>query len=249
MSKVRILIVEDEIIIAQEMKHHLEGQGYAVSSIACSADEAKRALEMFRLDLILIDINLKGEEDGIALAGHVNDSYQLPFIFISSLIDKETVDRATITRPAAYLVKPYNASELFIAIDMALYCYEKNQTAEFNRTENLEDQSHYLLNDHIFIKDNYRFERVNFKDILWIKAESSYVRFHTSARSFLLTTDTLKSFLLKIQVPFLQRVHRSFAVNIGKIDALEGNRLYIGSDEIPIGKNYLGIVQDQLRFL
>lgn len=249
MAKVRILIVEDEMLIAQELRSQLEHQGYEVAALAKDGVEARRALEMYRLDLILLDIKLKGPEDGISVAHHINKTYQLPIIFISSLTDKSTIAQAKEARPSAYLVKPYNPAELFIAIDMALHRSEMGTFAKDIINKPSDKSSHYLLNEHIFIKDKYRFERVEFQEILWLKAEGSYVMVKTPDKIYLLTTDTLKSFLEKIQAPHLFRVHRSFAVNIHRIDALEGNRLFIGPEEIPIGKNYHSAIQGQLRLL
>lgn len=249
MGKVRILIVEDEFMVAEELQHQLTEQGYEVLANVDNSIDAKRALHVFQLDLVLIDIRLKGEEDGITLANHVKDHYRIPIIFISSLTDQPTIARARLCQPAAYLVKPYNQSELFIAIDMALFNFESRLTAQHGLPVHEHDNLLYHVNDHIFIKDKYRFVRIESGDILWLKAEGSYVDIITTARNHLITTETLKSFMDKAQFPNLFRVHRSYAVNIGKINGMEGNRLFIDQQEIPIGKNYHASLLEQLRIL
>ena len=249
MSGIRVLIIEDELLVAQELKMQLAAQGYEVLDTVDNATDAKRALRIYQLDLVLVDIKLRGEEDGIDIAGHINEAYGLPLIFISSLIDNETIKRARACRPAAYLVKPYNVAELFIAIDMALYNHESGHIAHPNDEQNGSEASHYLLNQHVFIKDKHRFERVELKSILWLKAEGSYVNIATDKKEYLITTETLKSFLAKLKTDMLERVHRSFAVNLQHVEALEGFRLIIKGEEIPIGKNFLQSIQQKLRFL
>lgn len=248
MSKVRILIIEDELLVAEEMSNMLSSHGYSVLEIVDNTNDARRALEMYQLDILLIDIKLKGEENGISLAKHVSTAYSLPVIFITSFIDPETVNKAIEAKPSAYLVKPYNHKELRIAISIALDNFQNNKISSSHESSESLD-SHYLLNQHIFIKDKHRLERVDFEDILWMKAESSYVNVATEKKEYLLTSDTLGSFLERVNCEWMLRVHRSFAVNTHKIEAIDGNRLSLNSIYIPIGKNYKSAVKQHLNIL
>lgn len=249
MSGVRILIIEDELLVAEQLKNTLITQGYEVLDIVDNAADAKRALMVYQLDIVLIDIKLRGEEDGISIAQHINQQHRLPIIFISSLIDQETVDRAKVCKPSAYLVKPYNASELYIALNMALFNFESSLVANPLSQQAPSQNDHYLINEHIFVRDKHRFERINIEDVLWLKAESSYVSIVTESKGYLLTTETLKSFLDKVSSRLLQRVHRSYAVNLQKVEAIEGNRLFVGEKEIPVSKNQLPELQAHFKFL
>ena len=248
MSKVRILIVEDELLVAEEMANKLKSRDFSVLEICESATSARHSLEIYQIDLLLIDIKLKGEEDGISLAKWVNQNYSIPVIFITSLVDSETIEMAVKARPSAYLVKPYNYRELEIAINMALYNFENKYVAQRENAVEI-DNSHFLSNQHIFIKDKHRLERVELSEILWLKAESSYVSIHTSKKDYLLTSDTLGSLMERIKAPHLLRIHRSFAANMNKIQALEGNLLCLKNAKIPIGKNYRSMVKQHLRIL
>ena len=182
MPNIRTLIIEDELLTAMELKQSLEAQGYDVLDVVDNGTDAKRALKIYQLDIVLIDIRIKGEEDGISIAQHINEEHGLPIIFITSLIDAETVERAKVCHPAAYLVKPYNASELFIAMDMALFNFQAGRIANPLNPTLSPDKEHYQLNDYVFIKDKYRFERIALADILWLKAESSYVKIVTQEK-------------------------------------------------------------------
>ena len=247
MANTRILIIEDELLTAAELKQNLEDQGYDVLAVVDNAVDAKRALKVYQLDIVLIDIRLKGDEDGISIARHINEKHGLPIIFISSLIDEATIDQAKVCQPAAYLVKPYNASELFIAMDMALFNFQNGHIANPLKPQQAPDQEHYQLKDYVFIKDKFRFERLALKEILLLKAESSYVQIVTAKKKYLLTTETLGSFMDKIQYSQLMRVHRSYAINIDQLEGFMGNRVYIGENEIPVGKSYHKALQDLLR--
>lgn len=248
MSKVRILIVEDELLIAKGMANSLEKAGYSVLEIVDNTTDARRALEMYQLDVILVDIKLKGSEDGVSLANFINTSYQLPLIFITSHTDTSTIDKALCAKPSAFLVKPYNERELQISIDMALYNYSTARIANQLHSE-LPSESHYLVNQHVFVKDNHRFERLEYADILWMKAESSYVSITTKLKNYLLTSDTLGSMLEKIDCSSLLRVHRSYAVNINMVKAIDGNKLSIDTENIPIGKNYRSTIKQNFNIL
>ena len=249
MANTRILIIEDELLTAQELKQNLEDQGYDVLDIVDNATDAKRALKVYQLDIVLIDIRLKGDEDGISIARHINEKHGLPVIFISSLIDEATIERAKVCQPAAYLVKPYNASELFIAMDMALFNYQNGRIANPLRPQEAPGQEHYQLKEYVFIKDKHRFERIALSDILWLKAESSYVQIATAKKKYLLTTETLGSFLDKIQYNQMMRIHRSYAINVQHLEGFMGNRVYVAEEEIPVGKSYHKALHELIRTL
>jgi len=142
-SKASILIVEDEIIIAQDLKANLQQAGYTVHS---PADTAKKALEMvrhFKPDLALVDIVLKGDMDGIMLAKQITAIHDIPIIFTSAYSDLRTRDRAKITRPFGYLLKPYNYKEVYTVIEMALYRHMTDQKL-MEQAQQYQNKLHHL---------------------------------------------------------------------------------------------------------
>ncbi|MBI4552732.1 MAG: response regulator [Candidatus Latescibacteria bacterium] len=120
----KILIVEDESITAKYIQHLLERFGYEVPGIAASGEEALRKTEDTQPDLILMDIGLKGKMDGIATAEQIHDRFIVPFVYLTAYSDDQTLQRAKITAPFGYLLKPFQEKELEITIAMALYKYE-----------------------------------------------------------------------------------------------------------------------------
>ena len=121
MERAQILIVEDELIVAKEIESDLRGFGYSVAGIARSADTAFIAIASSHPDLILMDIKLNGQIDGIQTAEQVMLRYDIPVIFISAFSDETTLQRAKETAPFGYLLKPFEPKELHTTIEMALY--------------------------------------------------------------------------------------------------------------------------------
>ena len=121
MAAASILIVEDEIIIARELEVRLLGLGYEVAGIASSAGEAMALAEQTQPHLVLMDIVLKGEMDGIEAAGAISLRWEIPIIYLTAYADQATLQRAQITEPYGYIIKPFSERELHANIEIALY--------------------------------------------------------------------------------------------------------------------------------
>ena len=143
----KILIVEDEFIIAQDLKMILEKLHYQVTGIALSESEAMQCLRQSRPDLVLLDIQLQGEKTGIDIARMLNRRYQIPFVFISSFSDERTISLVKETNPLGYILKPFDDREIYIAVELCLFKAENERLAvqndylneEINRYHNFED--------------------------------------------------------------------------------------------------------------
>jgi len=144
MSKLRILIVEDEPVIAENISMYLDNADFEVSGIAYDSLEAKDQLITNTPDAAILDVNLESDEDGIDIAGYINEKLQLPFLFLTSYSDKETLERAKKVKPSGYIVKPFNEKTLLASLEIAI----SNFTAEKNHSLpplSLEKINNYLL--------------------------------------------------------------------------------------------------------
>jgi two-component system cell cycle sensor histidine kinase/response regulator CckA len=121
MNTIRILVVEDEIIIAMEIKDRLNKLGYKVSSVVSSGEEAIKKITEKASDLVLMDIMLEGKMDGVEAAEHIRKRFDIPVIYLSAYSDNTTLERAKITEPFGYILKPFDERELHTAIEIALY--------------------------------------------------------------------------------------------------------------------------------
>ena len=124
MSKVKILIVEDENIVAMHIKHKVESLGYQVTAITPSGEEAMEQVAKSSPDLVLMDIVLKGQMDGIETAKKIRDAYDIPVVYLTAYSDESTLKRAKIAEPFGYLIKPFEDRELHSAIEVALYKHD-----------------------------------------------------------------------------------------------------------------------------
>ncbi|MCB0667313.1 MAG: response regulator transcription factor [Saprospiraceae bacterium] len=127
MSSIRVLVVEDEPLIAEDIRETLDNIDFEVSGVAYDSDVALQQLATNTPDIVLLDVNLGSELDGIDIAQLINKKYQIPFIYLTSYADRGTVDRAKHTRPMGYIVKPFDERDLFTTLEIALHNYSQSQ--------------------------------------------------------------------------------------------------------------------------
>jgi len=120
-NEVSVLIVEDEPLIAENIAHYLNNEDFSVCGIAYDDEEALMFLENSHPDIAILDINLGAETTGIDLAGLINRKYQLPFVFLTSYADRETIESAKKVLPWGYIVKPFNGKTLKATMEIALF--------------------------------------------------------------------------------------------------------------------------------
>ncbi len=132
MPSFRILVVEDESIVAMDIKHRLESMGYIVPAITSSGEEAVKKAAETNPDLVLMDIVLKGEMDGIDAAQQIKDTLDIPVVYLTAYSDERTLKRAKITGPFGYIIKPFEDRELHSAIEVALYKHEMESKLKEN---------------------------------------------------------------------------------------------------------------------
>lgn len=148
-SALRILIVEDETIVALDMRCRLEGFGYQICGIAATGSLAIQLADTHRPDLVLMDIKLKGEMDGIEASGFIRRLYKVPILFVTAFTDDETLNRVKNISSYGYIVKPYNERELRITIELALSKFEYEcgiLQAQATAEENDRAKSRFLSN-------------------------------------------------------------------------------------------------------
>jgi DNA-binding NarL/FixJ family response regulator len=120
MSAIKVLIVEDEPLIARNIAMYLRNNDFEVSGIAHDPSDALYQLKWNSPDFAILDINLESDQDGIYVAEQINSQYFIPFIFLSSYSDRESLERAKKTKPFGYLVKPFNEKTLYTTIEIAM---------------------------------------------------------------------------------------------------------------------------------
>lgn len=252
-TQVQILLIEDEAVLALDLCDTLETEGYRVVGTARSGT---RALELFRqhpIDLVLCDIHIQGEWDGIETATRLRAIRPVPLIYLTALAEPATLERALQTGPAAYLSKPVTVIGLRAAITLALERFalssqEPDEEAAPPATERepFTRDTILQLDNHVFIRDNYQFVRVPLTQILLLEADNTYTALLTTARKYALRLP-LSTVLKRLQVPGLVRVHRSYAVNIEHVEAFSDSDITVAGRSIPLGRQYKEQFLQQFR--
>jgi DNA-binding LytR/AlgR family response regulator len=244
MEKIQVLIVEDELIIAEDMKEMLRELQYHVIGIASDFEEAGKILSSCVPDIALLDIHLQGNEDGITLALAIRERFDIPVVFRSSYSDRKTVERAKQARPEGYIVKPFTKEDLFTSIEIAIFNHAKNR--QIQPSVERSDEESVILKDHIFIRKDYMLIKIKFEDLMWIKSELNYLELHCQDNKHLVRS-TLKEFVDKLPSDIFLQVHKSFCINTGHITAIDHSHIWVKKNRIPIGRSYLEPVKKALR--
>ncbi len=222
MTKTKILIVEDEILIADTIQRYLEREGYEIIGIAISYEEAIQLFKRGQPDLALIDIRLNGIKTGLNFANFLAGQTQaIPFIYLTSQVDSRSISAAKKTMPAGYLSKPIQVGSLIASIEIALHNYRSTKLKE----------------PVLRLSDGNTHHKVPIKDISCLMSEHIYVRIYTNSNSSYLYRGALKDMMESLPCPPFVQVHRSYAVNLGKITGWDLQQLFIQDLQIPVSRS------------
>ena len=159
--------------------------------------------------------------------------YQVPFIFLTANRDAETIERVKKVKPHAYIVKPFTKEELFAAIEIAFSNFTGTRTGI-----KTEEPAAWKTKDYMFVKDGYVFRKIFFNEILYLESDANYVTIHLQSQKKVMIRSTLNEFTGEVDPKLFIRIHRSYSVNINKIEDIFPTELTIQGDKIPISKSY-----------
>lgn len=233
-ENIKIFIVEDEMIIGANISLQLSKLGYEVTGLVARGEEALNHIIENQPDIVLMDIQLKGNLDGIETAKLIHNSFNIPVIFLTANADDAHFNRAKETKPAAFLSKPFRNIDLQRAIELAVDTRLVNTAPE----EKIDIGAHppgFILNNCIFVKTQDKMVKINIENIYYIEAERNYCRIFCKDKSHLLVT-TLKEVIEKLPPDHFIRIHRSFIVNISHIEEMTNSYLVVSRKTIPINK-------------
>ncbi len=247
-----ILLVEDDPIISAGLAMNLEKMGYQVPEIFARGEDVPAFVRRSPPDLILLDIQLEGDWDGIRLAQELEaEPHAPPIIFLTANADAAHFERAKKTHAVAFLSKPYNIHTLQFAIEQALQKAAVPLPApetELEKTADSAPPDFILLKDRVFLKVKDRLVKIMLEDIWYLEAESNYSRVWTSHKEYLLSA-TLKKLENGLPPSLFVRVHRSFLVNISKIDEISEGFVYLGIKQVPLARGFRDDLVKRLQML
>lgn len=179
-----------------------------------------------------MDINLAGSLTGIDLAHWINQKMQLPFIFLTSYSDKETLTKAKITEPYGYLVKPIDEQNLKSTLEIAQYNFQIAQKKNV-----VEKEEPFWLENEFFLRHKGELVKVRIPDTLYAEANDNYTLIHTSQQKYIVSA-TLKKVEGKLAALSFCRIHRSYLINLRSIDKVAQDDVFVSGKCLPISKKY-----------
>jgi two-component system, LytTR family, response regulator LytT len=218
-SKINILIIEDEALIAQNIKMQVESFGYSIAGVCYKYSHALKAINETAYDVVITDINLGNgihEKSGLQIVQQVKQIKNCPIIFLTAFSDKDTVKKAAALAPSAYLVKPVNAVNLFAAVQVAVDNFANKTAAIPEETESP---------GYFFVKNGTRLVKVWWKDVYHLEAVKNYVKVKTTEyTSGLLLRGSLQDVLQNrmsavVRAGFI-KINRAEAVNKNSINVI-----------------------------
>ena len=210
----KILIIEDEILIADYIKELLQTENFTSIRIAHDAESALNEMDTFLPDIILMDINLKGKNSGIELAKSKNQDASL--IFLTGQNDPNLIFKALESNPEAYLTKPIKKMDLLASINLILY-KKKKHSFKF--------------------KDGYDSVNLEYSNIIYIVADGNYINIITDSKKYTIR-ESLNAFAEKLPSELFLQSHRSYFVNKNKVQRVTKTSVYINGLEIPLSRTY-----------
>lgn len=243
MNQIKILIVEDEIITATNLKETLEKSGHQITSISRTHAEAIESIERTSPDIMLIDIRLKNSRaDGIEIAAEVSKNYNIPFVYLTANAESQTFERAKLTKPAAYLLKPFRNSELVFQVELAYTHYLANKL----------DETNPLRAENIYLPIGGGHQKIAKSDVLFLKAEGAYVNVYVK--------DEKNPFLFSMNIGHLgqyfttsnfYQISRSLIINLNFLERFDSETITLKYfiEKIPIPNNKLVELKKRLALI
>lgn len=232
---IRVLILEDDPITAQDLKEILTLRGFEVVALADSYRKAVDAFTKIQPDILLVDVKLKGSQTGIDFAKYVrNGEKNCPMVYLTANSDLNTKTEAFATDPETFLTKPFSEENVVVALELAFDKFNKKRITSTS-----------VQSDYLFAKSGDRLFKIPLFHILYFEAEGSYTKIVLASEEYI-QTGNLSSFEPRMCHKFL-RVHRSFMVNKEKIESLDAHQIHLeGGVSLPIGRKFRDNVKQMM---
>ncbi|MVM36574.1 response regulator [Spirosoma sp. HMF3257] len=228
MKSLRILIIEDELVTAHDIRETLEKAGHKVTDIARNLPAALTSARINPPDLALIDIHLEhATDDGIDIAQRLLTQHTLPIIFLTGHSEQPTIARAQQTRPAAYLLKPFRHKELAIQIELAYYNYQATQTHSVDP----------FLSDNLYlpVDQGKGYVKIKKRDVLYLQADRAYVEVHLiheeQKQVFSMNLGYISQFFTSTN---FYNLSRSLLVNLDFVERIDKSQFYVQGRKQPV---------------
>ena len=246
MTTFKILIVEDEELYADKLEMLVDKLGYEHIATVDNSTDALSIIKQTKPDLILMDVHIKGAYDGIELTDLIHKEQPIPVIFITSMMDDLTFNRATRANPINFLNKPFNDLQLQRSIELSIR--QLNSVTKIDATQDWEEDIYF--EDFFYIKNRHKLDKVAVADVLYLEADGHYCFIHTKDKRHLVRISMTDLASRLVTASFLQ-THRSFLVNLKKIQSvdLQDSVVVVEGKHIPVSKRNREILLKKLDWI
>lgn len=217
-EEISILIVEDEVLIAEFLKATLFHDGYRKVEMVHEEQRALRLIKNCDYDLIFLDIRLGKNMGGLDLASHLHNYGHPPFIFITAQSDPEIMEKALQTHPDSFITKPFKKADVLAAASLALQRNNESKT--------------------LVVKDGWSKLKIPLRDILYAQSDGNYIQLCTISKKFLLRY-TLDWFMEQVNGNDFFRIHRKIVVNLNAVEKLESSTVVLRDEQLPVSRSRL----------
>ncbi len=240
-GKTTIYVVEDMAISRIGLEAMLVKNDYEIAGSSAKAETAWAEIQSLAIDIILLDINLAGQKNGIWLAQEIRKHLNIPIVFLTAYGDQKTLKEVLDIKPEGYLMKPYQEPTLITTLSIALTNFGENQ--QENSSLSLKDTE----DDSVHIKQGRNMLKLNTNALLYVKSEGNYLQIVLATKSYLIRKK-LTEFLEQLPKGQFVQCHRRYLVNLKKIEVLGKNSISIGNIDIPTSLKYRSCIETVLSY-
>lgn len=227
MEYLKVLIVDDEVLIAEDLKDFLKSFGIKRFNLAHDKESAITAINLFEPNVVLLDIRMEKELDGLDIADYLNNK-NIPFIYVTAHSDVKTIKEIVKTQPLGYITKPFKKTELLIYINLAIAHLENNDKKQLS------------------IKDGHQTIFIQHNDINYIESERNYVNIYCDSKKYL-CRQSLDSVFKELPDTQFFKIHRSYIINIKKINSFNKKEVFINQNALPIARSILAEFEKMMK--
>ncbi|MBU2914578.1 LytR/AlgR family response regulator transcription factor [Reichenbachiella agariperforans] len=239
MKTEKILIVEDDALIAETLEVIVKGMGLECIGKSDNIVDALHKISNLQPDLILLDINLDGKQEGLELAEILHKREKTPCIFVTAYSDDKIVARTANTEPFGYLIKPFTQAEVEVAIKLTL--------AAIDRSKN-QMRTVFDCNGIIYVKQTNGYHKIDINEIQYIEADNIYSVVVTKSQRCVISKP-LKQLENTLMLHGFIRIHRSYLVNKKSVDRIRDGEVIINNRTLPIGRSFKDNLMSQINVI
>ncbi|MEA3450749.1 MAG: response regulator [Bacteroidota bacterium] len=219
-TEIKIIIAEDNVLIAEHLKDILISYGYNVVGVFHNKIDLLTGLKKYHPDIALLDIKMDSRYTGVEIGEYISKNIDIPFIYITAHSDKQTFQKALKTKPNGYILKPFKDKDISIAIELALDKYVKDSSQGYLK-----------------IKVSPTTIKILYSEIMYTEADNNYLKVYTKKQKYL-SRNSLVNISNDLDDEIFVQTHRSFIINKNYATKFDDKNVFVNNVKIPVSRKY-----------